>query len=168
MICGQKTKTKKAMVAHIKLKHKEILAKDASKEIVTKNTDMRTVAKREKTYLPWYIIFGLITTFVIGVFITNIISLPHVNTFLLYVGSISLYALFCVLILGFSLDTDHKVLQSFMIGTLGILPGLIVESLFHESKGRNRFYFAIALFLSWLSTIAIVFMIFAVLTFVIG
>ena len=156
------------MIAHIKLKHKEILAKDASNEIVTKSLGNKIVVKNQKTYLVWYIIFGLITTFVIGVFITNIISLPHVNTFLLYVGSIALYTLFCVLILGFSLDTDHKVLQNFMIGTLGIVPGLIVESLFHESKGRKRIYFALALFLSWLSTIAIVFMIFAVLAFVIG
>lgn len=158
MICGHKSKTQKAMIEHLKLVHKEAV----------KNNIKPTVAGGKKTYRLSYIAFGLIATFVIGTFINSLLSMPHVNSFLLYTGSIALYVLFCVLILGFSLDSGNVVLKSFMIGTLGIVPGLIVESLFHESKGKSRFYFLITLFLSWLSTIAIVFMIFAVLTFVIG
>jgi hypothetical protein len=157
MICGHKSKTRAAMIKHLKLVHKEHITKGLKPNV-----------KLKKTYLPWYIIFGIITTFVVGIFINALISMPHINAFLVYTGSVAAYVLFCVMILGLALQTDSKVLKSFMIGTLGVVPGLIVETLFNESRNRSTSSFMFALFLSWLSTIAIVFMVFAVLAFVIG
>jgi hypothetical protein len=154
MICGQKSKTRVAMISHLKRVHKEHIKQG-----------LPAVHKVKKTYMPWYIIFGIITTLVIAIFINTLISMPHINAFLLYTASVAFYVLICVLALGYALENDNQVLKSFMMGTLGIVPGLIVETLFNESRGKSKDHFLIALFLSWLSTVAIVFMIFAVLAF---
>ena len=144
------------MVEHILEKHKRLLAKD-----------VLVGPKRRPPNFIWYMMYGIIAMFFLAVLVNGLLSLPHVNTTLLTDGSIAVYVLFCILALSYALDRKNSPLESFMMGALGVIPGLIVETLFRESRGRHSIYYTTAIFLSWLSTVSIMFMLLSVFSFVV-
>jgi hypothetical protein len=121
--------------------------------------------KRDSFYFLW-IILGLVTSYVVGFFITTLLSLRS-NLLLPYFSVVGLYVLLCIVLLSRSITRRKPLLRSFMIGALGLIPGLISQSLINEANGKSRKRYAVALIFCWLQTMGILVLTVLVLSFIV-
>jgi hypothetical protein len=142
-VCGKEEKTKKAMVEHIKEKHKD-------------------KANEPEKHSKWYYIVGgifggiatsyILVSILIYFFITWLFggyppSYGALDTSLFLIAAI--YSIIFVKVLSYGRDKQSEGLKWFGIGGLGLLPGLFINWIIWLAKGKSNGSKYLVFFIAW-------------------